>query len=172
MNALSKKQRKLNFKDKQIGDVYEIQTSKGLAYFQYTHEHIKPPKWGSLIRVLRGFYGKRPAVNELAEIVKKPHRFQVFLFLNQAIKEKEVAFVGNFQIPGFSQKFPIFKNTNTLPKGDQREAIWSLWDGEKSWRVGKLSEEEQMKYPFHSLCDTTTLVRDIEEGVFFNRILC
>lgn len=157
---------------KKIGDVYEIKTSKGLAYFQYTHEHSQPPKWGSLIRVLDGFYQKRPSVEEVYSIVNKKHRFQKFLFLNQAIKEKEVLFIGNYPIPNFAKKFPIFKNTNTPPKGDQKEAVWSLWDGEKSWRVGKLSEEEQLKYPFHSLCDATALIRDVERGVFFNRKLC
>lgn len=157
---------------KTIGDVFEIKTSKGLAYFQYTHEYSKPPKWGSLVRILHGFYGKRLSQEELSEVVKKPHRFQIFLFLNHAIQEKEVFFVGNFEIPDFAQKFPIFKNTNTPPKGDQKEAIWSLWDGEKSWRVGKLSEEEQLKYPFHSLCDASALSIKIERGVSGNRKLC
>lgn len=157
---------------KKIGEVYEIQTVKGLAYFQYTHEHKKPPRWGSLIRILAGFYEKRPSHDEICELVKKPHRFRTFLFLDAAIKEKEVSLVGHFSLPSFAQKFPIFKNTNTPPKGNQEEAIWSLWDGEKSWRVGKLSEEEQLKYPFHSLCDATALSIQIERGVSGNRKLC
>lgn len=157
---------------KKIGDVYEIKTSKGLAYFQYTHEYTKPPKWGSLIRVLDGFYQERPSMEEIYSIVNKNHRFQTFCFLKAAIKEREVEFIENIDIPEEFKKFPIFKNTNTHPKGDQKEAIWSLWDGEKSWRVGKLSEEEQLKYPFHSLCDATALIRDVERGVFFNRKLC
>ena len=66
---------------KKIGDVFEVSTSKGLAYFQYTHEHTKPPKWGSLIRVLEGFYDKRLSQEELIDLVKKPHRFQTFCFL-------------------------------------------------------------------------------------------
>ena len=37
---------------KKIGDVYEIKTNKGLAYFQYTHEYTKPlnKKWPSEIK--------------------------------------------------------------------------------------------------------------------------
>lgn len=56
---------------KRIGDVIEIRTSKGLAYVQYTHEYSKPPKWGSLVRILQGFYEKRLSHEELSEVVKK-----------------------------------------------------------------------------------------------------
>ena len=157
---------------KKIGNVYEVKTSKGLSYFHYTHEYTKPPKWGSLVRVLDGFYKQRPPEREIANIVNNPHRFQIFLLLRRAISNKEVTGVGNFPIPDFAQKFPVFKNTNTPPKGNQLEAKWSLWDGEKSWKVGTLSEEEQMKYPFHSLCDITALIGLIETGTFFNRKVC
>lgn len=157
---------------KKIGDVYEIATEKGLAYFQYTHEHTRPPKWGSLIRVLSGFYQTRLPNDKLAELVNKPHRFQTFLFLTHAIKDDEVVFIENFPIPDFAKNFPIFKNTNANRNADQKDAIWSLWDGEKAWRVGKLSEEEQMKYPFHSLCDATALSIKIERGVSGQRKLC
>ena len=61
---------------KKIGDVIEIPTSKGLAYVQYTHYHQAPPVYGSLIRVLKGFYKARPSEQELAQIIVQPHRFQ------------------------------------------------------------------------------------------------
>lgn len=157
---------------KRIGDVYEIKTNKELAYFQYTHEYTKPPKWGSLIRVLNGFYSKRPSLEEINRIVEKPHRFQTFCFLQAGIKEGEVQFVGNFSIPEFAQKFPIFKGTNSMPKKDPLEKIWWLWDGEKEWKVGKLSLEEQMKYPLKQLCDVTALIGDIETGKSFSDNLC
>jgi hypothetical protein len=32
--------------------VIEIETPRGLAYAQYTHEHRDPPRLGSLLRVL------------------------------------------------------------------------------------------------------------------------
>ena len=56
---------------KKIGDVIEIPTSKGFAYVQYTHYHKDPPVYGSLIRVLEGFYKTRPSEQEFSEIVKK-----------------------------------------------------------------------------------------------------
>jgi len=95
-------------KRKKIGDVYEMKTSKGMAYFQYTHEYTKPPKWGSLVRVLGSFFKSSPSIDELGALVQKPHRFQIFCFLQSAIKAGEVELVGNFQIPDFAQAFPIF----------------------------------------------------------------
>jgi hypothetical protein len=38
-----------------IGDVVEISTPRGLAYAQFTHKHVTPPKFGALIRVAPGF---------------------------------------------------------------------------------------------------------------------
>ena len=73
-------------------------------------------------------------------------------------------FIGNFPVPEFAQKFPIFKGTNNMPKTDPKEKIWWLWDGEKEWRVGKLSLQEQMKYPLDGICDITALVLKIERG--------
>ncbi len=157
---------------KKIGDVYEIQTQKGLAYFQYTHEYTKPPKWGSLIRVFDGFYETRPSLEEIQKSGDRPHRFQTFCFLQRAIKEEAVKFIENLSIPVFAQEFPTFKGTNSMPKRDPLDKIWWLWDGKKSWKVGKLPLDEQLKYPIKELCDATSLVGSIETGKFFSDRLC
>ena len=112
---------------KKIGDIIEIPTSKGLAYVQYTHQHKGPGTiWGSIIRVLQGFYKTKPSEEELAEIVNKPHRFQTFCPIYRGVNIGDWERVGNFPVPEFAQKFPIFKNTNSLPNDDPKEAIWSL----------------------------------------------
>ena len=146
---------------KKIGDVIEVPTSKGLAYVQYTHEN---KTWGSLIRVLQGFYKTRPSNEELEKIVQEPHRFQTFCIVYRVVNIGDWERVGNFPVPDFAQKFPTFKNTSALPKSELKEASWSLWNGENPWRVGKLSLEEQKKYPFHAICNDTGLVHHIETG--------
>ena len=157
---------------KKIGDVIEIPTSKGLTYVQYTHQHTAPPVWGSLIRVLQGFYKKRLANEEIATLVNKPHRFQTFCPVYRVVNIGDWERIGNFPVPEFAQKFPIFKNTNSLPNDDPKEAVWSLWDGEKSWRVGKLSLEDQTKYPEKCGYNDTGLVHAIETGMSGKRRLC
>ena len=59
-----------------LGDVIEIETPKGLAYAQYTHEHRDPPRYGSLLRILPGIYSQRPS--DFAALVAEEERFSVF----------------------------------------------------------------------------------------------
>ena len=143
-----------------------------MSYVQYTHEHTLSPVYGSLVRVLQGFYQKRHSENDLVEIVKKHHRFQTFCPVHYSVNIGDWERVGNFAVPDFAKEFPIFKNTNALPNDDPIEAKWSLWDGEKSWKVGKLSIKEQMKYPLLGVCNDTALILRIETGRSGKRNLC
>ncbi len=159
---------------KKIGDVIEIPTSKGLAYAQYTHEHTGPgTKWGSVIRVLDGFYKVRPELDEIKRIVDNQHRFTTFCEVHYSVNLGDWERVGNFFVPEFAQAFPTFKNMKYLFKRPKpEEADWWLWDGEKSWHVGKLSLEEQMKYPKKSSHNDTGLVDSIETGMSGDLKLC
>jgi len=168
-NKLSRTPNHMKRIRKKIGDVYEIKTSKGLAYFQY---NIENQKWGSLIRVLQGFYKTRPSYEEIYDLVKKPHRFQKFLYLMDAIKDQEIVHVNTYPVPEFAQNLPVFKASNDLKTTPSKDKIWWLWDGEKSWKVGKLSLEEQMNYPLERLCDATALIRNIETGMSLGDKLC
>jgi len=101
-----------------------------------------------------------------------PHRFSTFFPLKAAINRGIFKIVANCSVPKFAQKFPIFKSTNALPNSDPKEAIWWLWDGEKEWKVGKLSEEVQKKYPKKSIFNDTGLIHVIETGKSGKQELC
>jgi len=155
---------------KKIGDIIEVPTSKGLAYVQYTHENIK---MGSLVRVLQGFYKKRHSLEEIERIANGPHRFQAFCPVHYSVNIGDWERVGNFPVPGFAQKFPTFKNMRYLFKRPKpEEANWTLWDGETFWHVGKLSMEEQRKYPEEGIYNDTGLVEAIETGMSGDLKLC
>ena len=174
MNTLKTKQRLKCIRRirKKIGDIIEIPTSKGLAYVQYTHQHTSPPVMGSLIRVLKGFYKTRPSKEELAILVNKPHRFQTFCSVYYGVNIGDWERVGNFSVPDFAQKFPVFKNCHHTPEIPPEDRNWSLWDGEKSWRVGKLLLEELMKYPETGVYNDTGLIHAIETGMSGDVKLC
>jgi hypothetical protein len=158
---------------KKIGDIIEVPTSKGFAYVQYTHEHKGPGTiWGSIIRVLQGFYKTRISEEELSKVVKQPHRFQTFCPVHRMVNIGDWERVGNFPVPDFAQKFPIFKNCHHTPKIPPENRNWSLWDGEKSWRAEKLSLEEQIKYPIKVFYPGASLIRAIETGVSLGDKLC
>src|SRR5882724_12682696 len=91
----------------QLGDVIEIETPKGLAYAQYTHEHRQPPRYGSLLRVLPGTYAERPP--DFADLVAQEERFSVFFPLGSALTRRIVRIVANEDIPETKKPFPIFR---------------------------------------------------------------
>ena len=119
----------------QVGDVIEFRTPRGLAYAQYTHRHVEPPKYGCLLRVLPGIYAERPT--DFAFIVKRPHRFWVFFPLGAACARRIVTVVAREMIPAEVRAFPTFRSAN------REEGPWFLWNGSQTWRVESLSEAER-----------------------------
>src|SRR5690348_2923190 len=102
----------------QIGDVVEVETPRGLAYAQYTHEHRDPPRMGSLLRVLPGLYEKRPAAFD--SLVEQEERFWVFFPLGAATRRQLVRIVGNEPLPVPKRPFPVFRARNGF-------GPWWLW---------------------------------------------
>lgn len=142
------------------GDIIEITTKKGLAYAQYTHEHSKPPRYGSLVRVLPGFYQTRP--NDFSEIAKLTSTFQTFFPLRTAVNQKVVTIVANEPIPIEERKFPVFRGGNPDFKTGKIN-VWWFWNGKKEWRVGKITEE-QKKMPICEVVNDTMFIKMVESG--------
>jgi len=140
------------------GDIIELKTSRGLAYLQYTHEHIRPPQFGSLIRALEGFYLERP--QDLEALARTGTRFRTFFPLKQAVNRGYMETIGNATIPPKYTPFPIFRNGTPDPE-TKKVSNWWLWDGEREWRVGALNEE-QMEYPILEIWNDTLLMERIE----------
>lgn len=152
---------------KKVGDVIEIPTKKGLVYVQFTYHWAHPPRMGSFIRGLEGFYKKRLTEDELCEIVKKPHWFQTFCPVHATVNIGDWERVGNFPVPEFAQKLPIFKSSMSLfNRESPDERKWSLYDEETGECLGirKLSKEERQKYPSMGGYNDTGLVIAIENG--------
>ncbi len=143
-----------------IGDVVEIKTSKGLAYALYTHRHQTPPRFGAMLRVFDELFAARPV--DIETIVQLPVRFTTFFPLQAAVDRGIVEIVGNARVPDHLCAFPIFRTGMINPQTKQVEQ-WSLWDGEKSWRVGLLSPE-QRSLPIRGICNDTLLIDRIEKG--------
>src|SRR5258708_17996155 len=114
----------------QMGDVLEIDTPIGLAYFQYTHQHAM---FGGLIRVLLGTYRERPS--NFAELVRGPDQFRIFLPVRASASRGFIRIVSNEEIPPYALPFPLFKSG--------RPGNWWLWDGEREWRVCELTVEQR-----------------------------
>jgi hypothetical protein len=143
----------------QIGDIVEITTSKGLAYALYSHEHDKQPRMGSLLRVLPGLFSKRPET--FSEMTQKKEQFAVFFPLRAAVKQGIVQIIAHEKLPDWAIRFPVFRNG--LPDRYGKVHDWWLWDGEKEWKVGKLTPEMRL-YPDLGVVNDTRLIEMIEAG--------
>jgi hypothetical protein len=143
-----------------FGDVFEIATGKGLAYLIYTHKHTEPPRYGALIRVLKGLYKSRP--KDIDAIVEAGEQFAIFFPLGAALNRGIVKKVGNVPVPSSMAKFPIFKGNND-PKAKADNPNWWLWDGNKEWKVGRLTSAEELSYPINSVVNDTALIEYIED---------
>ncbi|VVE72757.1 hypothetical protein PCA31118_04304 [Pandoraea captiosa] len=140
-----------------IGDIFSIRTSRGLAYFQYVMKH---KIMGSMIRVLPGVFEEPP--EDMASLVNEVTNFFIFFPVAGALKLGGISKVGNFEIPEYSRGMPLFRagNANSVTK---RVENWWLWDGEKEWMVGEITDD-QRKLPIRQIWNDTLLIKRIEDG--------
>ncbi len=118
-----------------IGDIVEITTQKGKAYAQYYQHHSD---YGALLRVLSGFFPKRPS--DFSELAANKESFSTFFCLQAAVNRGLVQIVANTEVPARAKSFPLFRTGMPNPETWNIES-WLLWDGTKQWKVGKLTED-------------------------------
>jgi hypothetical protein len=138
----------------QIGDVIEIETPRGLAYAQYTHEHREPPRFGSLLRVLPGLFATTPS--DFTDLVAQEERFSVFFPLGAALNRGIFRIVANEPVPEAKRRFPIFGALS----GDG--TMW-LWDGRREWK-SRSGRERTPRALLATWNDTLLIERTADEG--------
>lgn len=134
-----------------IGDVLEIATPAGLAYFQYTHQNAM---MGWLIRVLPGLFEKRP--EDFAELARGRERYFIFFPVTTAANRGLVTIVAHEGIPSHAQPFPSFR-AGTVGN-------WWLWDGEREWRIGSVLAPDQRSLPVREAWNVKMLASRIASG--------
>jgi len=107
-----------------IGDVFEVATSGGLSYLQYTHEH---PEVSSLIRVLPGRFEERP--KNIDSLVAGPTRFVAFYPIRHASRQGLVEWVGAYSVPMRDSMMGPFRQPGRVR--DFRTISWEIWDGQR-----------------------------------------
>lgn len=120
-----------------VGDIIEVQTPKGLAYVQFSHQDSE---YGYLIRVLPGLYKERP--DSFSDIVRLKERYCVFYPLSLAVSRGLVRIVAREPLPEEARKFPLMRMAGARDRSG-RVLNWWLRDGEKSWPVEQLTPEQE-----------------------------
>lgn len=142
-----------------LGDVFEIETSVGMAYFQVTYNHREPPKYGYLIRVL-----KELNITEdiICEKTQNEERFFVFFPVGAALNRKIIRKICNCPIPQHANSFPVLRIPGNIALGG-KVLDWRIWDGQKRYRIESLSDE-QKRLSLGEIWNDTMLIRRIETG--------
>jgi hypothetical protein len=140
-----------------IGDIFEINTSRGNAYVQFTHDTDRG-RFGEVLRVLDGIESERPH-----DFKGRPTKYFVLYPLKKLVRKRQgyVNWVTNEDVPLDARPFPLFRNG--LPGPDGTIADWWLWDGKTETRVGRITAE-QRRLPFFEVLNPEALKEAIESG--------
>lgn len=107
------------------GDIVEIETPRGLAYVQVTHDH---PSYPQVVRALPGLHPARP---DLDVLVCREASFVAMVQLSEAggIAMRKA---GSAPIAEADQPFPTFKmEIRDKIEGVRKDiAYWWFWDGD------------------------------------------
>lgn len=139
-----------------LGDIFEIETSKGKAYLQYVwHDELT----GEMIRVLSQFYTSRPA--DFEELVFAQERFVVSFPAAAAMRKGIVERVGNLPVVGFVK--PTLMRTKHSIRGEFLG--WHIVDTKTLQRslVASLDLSQLQLSPW-GIWNDTLLIEKLESG--------
>jgi hypothetical protein len=141
-----------------LGDMFEVQTSKGLGYFQviYSSQNM-----GECVRAFEETYPGR--INDLDALAAKPHMFITFTPVKYMARIKLAVYAGNAQTPAFAQKLPLFRSG--LPDANGHVKTWWLSNEEtgESKKYGPLTPEI-IPLPIGGIWTPRLLILGIEQG--------
>jgi len=92
-------------------------------------------------------------------LVRRSARFSTFFPLQAAATKGVAIIVANEPVPIEAQSFPVFRAGVQDPVTG-RVDVWRLLDGEREWRVGRLSED-QRRLPIRGIWNDTLLIERI-----------
>lgn len=140
-----------------IGDAFSMQCEEGLVLGQFIH---KNPELGILVQIFRGFFQVKP--EDLLEVISAEPQFVTFFPLQTAVNLGIAAVLGNGPVRTSFREFPIFRGGNPRP-GTVKVTNWWLWDGDREWRVGELTEE-QKSWPLREIVNDAIIVDRVRSG--------
>ncbi|HEY0158983.1 MAG TPA: hypothetical protein VGF28_16985 [Thermoanaerobaculia bacterium] len=142
----------------ELGDVFEIETPRGFAYLQYIYND---KTMGVLIRVLPGIYTARP--EDINELASEPEVFFTFFPVAHALRKKIVRRVGAAAIPSRVARPPLLRSPGRINPLTRAIENWWLWDGNQSWCVDRL-DDEQKQLSVKAIWNDTLLIERIVAG--------
>jgi hypothetical protein len=78
------------------------------------------------------------------------------------LNRKIVQIVATGEVASDLREFPLFR-AGVIDPATKKVELWWIWDGEKEWQIGSLTEE-QRKFPIRGVWNDTYLIEKIESG--------
>ena len=146
-------------KNVKYGDVFELATTMGMAYFQCVKE--TPVTESEIIRIFPGVY-KDVISAKLDELAKQQEIFFVQFPVKYGVRKNVIKFVGNFNVPE-NTVVPKYYRDKHIVKGEF--ISWHIIDIQtlKIESVRELSEEHRKLSPA-GMWNDTLLAERIAEG--------
>lgn len=149
-----------------IGDIAEINTPKGLAYVQYTHDG---GDMGELVRVLPGLYPVRPA--NLVELAQEKELYFIFYTLNYALRDGDTEIVCNQAVPEWAKSYPLMRRPGGWDESG-RTLNWLIADASKPMTIEGLRQmlnvrelnPEQERLSIYKLRPHPVMVKELARG--------
>ncbi len=143
----------------QIGDLFGIETPKGIGFFQYVY--LNPKDDIELIRVLPGLYAEEP--QNMENLVSQKEVYFIQFPVRAAYRRKIIHLFGRYEIPSGIEVPPKQMRTTHFIR---REFIcWHIVDFETAQRVSvkELSDEQKKLSPW-GIWNDTLLIEKMVEG--------
>ncbi|MBL7997074.1 MAG: hypothetical protein JNL32_00410 [Candidatus Kapabacteria bacterium] len=136
-----------------VGDLFELNTTKGKAYLHYIHTDNTTRE---LVRVLQGLYSERPTSFDL--LVASAERYIISFPLSAAKKKNIVEIVGYYPASNFSK--PKMMRTKHIIRGEFLG--WHIINTDTWHRqlVQTLTPEQKMLSPW-GIWNDTLLIENI-----------
>jgi hypothetical protein len=143
-----------------IGDIFEINTSKGKAYLHYVY---KDPTIGELVRVLPGLYAKKP--DDMDKLAVSEERYLIFFPLLAAFNREIVDYAGHYDLKDFTK--PEYMRTGHMVRG--AFLGWYIVNTSNWHRqlVKELTPEQKKLSPW-GVWNDTLLIERLEQGWVLN----
>lgn len=120
-----------------LGDLFEMKTRCGLAYFQFVNKHAE---FGQLIRVLPGVHNERPQY--LERLVGEKELYFVFFPVSAAAARGFVSKVANLPVPTWAEAFPTMRRPGARGS-DGKILNWFLVNDRGEQFLKNLSDEQR-----------------------------
>ena len=143
-----------------IGDVFEIETPKGMGYFQYVYRNSETGF--PLTRILPGLYSEEP--ENMADLVAQKELFLIHFMVNAALYHKLIRKIGNYEIPTGLELPPKYVRRTEWVRG--KFNCWHIVDYETLYvkAVVRELDEEQKKLSPSGMWNYNLLVARLAEG--------